>query len=106
MQERVDAGAYRNDENLALIMDMTDKKMSPPTAFIMNRGTKICVAAAMLAPKANIVNNCQNSLRDDLNRFGNFESWSCLWQSFSNSGLIMESSLKKADDKSGYLYDN
>ena len=55
-------------------MDMTDKKMSPPTAFMMNRGTKICVAAAMLAPKANIVNNCQNSLRDELNMFDNFES--------------------------------
>lgn len=56
---------------LSVIMDMTDRKMSPPTAFMMNRGTKICVAAAMLAPKTNIVNNCQNSLRDELNMFGN-----------------------------------
>ena len=63
---------------LSVIMDMTDRKMSPPTAFMMNRGTKICVAAAILAPKTNIVNNCQNSLRDELNRFDNFESWSCL----------------------------
>ena len=60
---------------LSVIMDMTDRKMSPPTAFMMNLGTKICVAAAMLAPKANIVNNCQNSLRDELNMFDNFESW-------------------------------
>ena len=59
---------------LSVIMDMTERKMSPPTAFIMNRGTKICVAAAMLAPKTNIVNNCQNSLRDDPNKFDNFES--------------------------------
>jgi hypothetical protein len=80
---------------LSVIIDMIDRKMSPPTAFMMNRGTKICVAAAMLAPKTSIVNNCQNSLRDELNRFDNFESWSCLWQSFLNSGLIMESSLKK-----------
>ena len=58
---------------LSVIIDMTDRKMSPPTAFMMNRGTKICVAAAMLAPKTNIVNNCQNSLREELNRLGNFE---------------------------------
>ena len=58
---------------LSVIMDMTDKKISLPTAFMMNRGTKICVAAAMLAPKTSIVNNCQNSLRDELNRFDNFE---------------------------------
>ena len=59
---------------LSVIIDMTDRKISPPMAFMMNRGTKICVAAAMLAPKVSIVNNCQNSLRDELNRFDNFES--------------------------------
>ena len=58
---------------LSVIMDMTDRKMSLPTVFMMNRGTNICVAAAMLAPKTNIVNNCQNSLRDELNKFDNFE---------------------------------
>ena len=80
--------------------------MSPPTAFMMNRGTKICVAAAMLAPKTNIVNNCQNSLRDELNMFGNFESWSCSWQGAFKFWIDNGIFLKKADDKSGYLYDN
>jgi len=58
---------------LSVIMDMTDRKMSLPTVFMMNRGTNICVAAAMLAPKVSIVNSCQNSLREELNRLGNFE---------------------------------
>ena len=49
----------------------------------------------MLAPKTNIVNNCQNSLRDELicltilNR--DYEGGKV----FSNSGLMTESSLKK-----------
>ena len=90
---------------LSVIMDMTDKKMSPPTAFMMNRGTKICVAAAMLAPKIQHSNNCQNSLRDELNTFDNlnrdYESRK-VFKLWINDGIF----LKKADDKSGYLYDN
>lgn len=49
-----------------LIMAITESIGSVPRALMIERGTNICMAAAIIAPITSMVKSCQNSLRAEL----------------------------------------